>query len=61
MANKVLGMHRLKNNFNSIKVRLELTFRTVTCLRLKYFNSIKVRLELADSVSPEDMNEISIP
>ena len=35
-----------KQYFNSIKVRLELSKRTVSARLVGYFNSIKVRLEL---------------
>ena len=47
--------------FNSIKVQLELVPESDKRPAYNHFNSIKVQLELADSVSPEDMNEISIP
>ena len=36
------------DNFNSIKVRLELLNRLLSCMTLSYFNSIKVRLEQKD-------------
>ena len=38
-----------RNNFNSIKVRLELLRLVQAVTMLRYFNSIKVRLELSGS------------
>ena len=39
-------MLTIVHNFNSIKVRLELSFNLVAPFVIHYFNSIKVRLEL---------------
>ena len=46
-------MYVCVNNFNSIKVRLELDKTNDAILKLTYFNSIKVRLELADASTAE--------
>ena len=50
-----------QNNFNSIKVQLELLFADVYFIIIIYFNSIKVQLEPLNKAVGGVANSISIP
>ena len=50
-----------KNNFNSIKVRLERGKKENAVNCLCYFNSIKVRLEQKEGNLTDAKTQISIP